>query len=140
MDQAEWLACDDPERMLKYLKRSKRYRITDRKLRLFLVGCCRRVWSHITDERSRNAVEIAERFADGLVGQKARGTFRSAAYAAARELEGTEAERVATSAAFAAWYCIEKNPWSKATGNAATAAFGHAAYAGRPLPSVADWP
>jgi hypothetical protein len=65
MIEAEWLACTDPEPMLDSL----RGRASDRKLRLFAVACCRRVWTSLEHEEFRDAVEKAESFADGLVDQ-----------------------------------------------------------------------
>ncbi|MBA4191543.1 MAG: hypothetical protein C0467_26485, partial [Planctomycetaceae bacterium] len=62
MTEDVWLACPNPDRMLEYLGGTA----SERKLRLFAYGCCRRVWHLLTDADSRAAAEAAERFADGL--------------------------------------------------------------------------
>lgn len=63
MTEAEWLRYADPAPMLAFLKVGA----GARKLRLFAVACARQVWDLLTDVRGRRAVEVAERFADGLL-------------------------------------------------------------------------
>jgi hypothetical protein len=60
--EAQWLTSTDPQSMLEFLSG----RVTERKLRLFVCACVRRHWDALNDDCSRRAVEVAERFADGL--------------------------------------------------------------------------
>src|SRR4051794_15548908 len=61
MTEAQWPTCDSPEQMLKLLTEHA----SPRKLRLYAVGCCRRIWPLMRDDRCRHAVEVAQRFVDG---------------------------------------------------------------------------
>jgi hypothetical protein len=62
VDEVTWMACADPAPMLDFLRMSGA--ASDRKLRLFAVGCSRRVWDWL-DAVGRAAVEVAEMYADG---------------------------------------------------------------------------
>lgn len=62
MDEREWLSTLDPNSLVHSLRGR---RASERKLRLFAVACCRLVWDCLTEPRSRTAVEVAERYADG---------------------------------------------------------------------------
>jgi hypothetical protein len=63
MTEAEWLACANHGEMLAFL----RGRGSERKLRLFACACARRVWHLLTDEQIHEVVEVAEKFAEGLM-------------------------------------------------------------------------
>ncbi len=61
MTEDEWLGCTSPEAMLNHLGD----RASPRKLRLYAVSCCQRIWHLLTDDRCRHAVEVAKRYCDG---------------------------------------------------------------------------
>jgi hypothetical protein len=64
--QAEWLAGTDPQLLLECIHG----RVDDRKLRLFAAACCRRIWGLLPNDRSRRAVRVCERYADGEAGDE----------------------------------------------------------------------
>jgi hypothetical protein len=58
--EAEWPTGANPRALLRAAGG------TARKRELLSCACCRVVWEHLADSRSRAAVELLERFADGL--------------------------------------------------------------------------
>src|SRR5581483_10695908 len=60
MTEEQWLRGPPTWLMLDFLRGTAQ----SRKLRLFACACCRRVWDHLTDVRSRTAVEALELEAD----------------------------------------------------------------------------
>lgn len=113
MTEAEWFACGEPHTLLRFLGT----RASDRKLRLFAVACCRRVWHLLTDQRSRQAVEVAKQYADGLVGRErlivardearvARRRFLAPAEARASRAANAAQDVVRDTGRSAAWNCM----------------------------------
>ena len=89
MTEPEWWTCADPTPMLAFV----RGKVSDRKLRLFAVWCCRELLDRIIDPFSRKALRIAERFADGEVDEhKLRLAWESARQAAQRRGRKRQAE------------------------------------------------
>src|SRR5438309_2145703 len=92
MNDATWETCKDPWPMLQVVRRTA----GGRKLRLFAIACSRRLWHLLDDPRSRRAVEVAERVADGLAPTAESGEARRASRAADTErgrLAGQELDR-----------------------------------------------
>lgn len=87
MTESEWLTCTDPQRMLSclnggsvaavhpdspgpHIEHMPMPRISERKLRLFACACVRQVWNLLTDDHSRRAIEVTERYSDGKATEK----------------------------------------------------------------------
>jgi hypothetical protein len=76
MTESQWLASRSPMKMLDWLTRTGKDTSgpaappSERKLRLFACACVRQFWDLLKDRRSRRAVEVAERFADGEADRK----------------------------------------------------------------------
>ncbi len=60
MNESEWLSSAEPIDMA----RGAPTRVSHRKLRLFAAAVCRRILHLLSDDRSKAAVDVAERFAD----------------------------------------------------------------------------
>jgi hypothetical protein len=112
MTEADWLKCENPHLMLEYLKtpcRATRRKSGQRKLRLFGCACCRRIWYLLADDRLRNAVVVAERFADGLATAAARKLARGKAISACAEAGSA---KVTDNICGAVYSVLSETPWS----------------------------
>lgn len=94
MTETDWLYSVDSRKMLEFLHNKvgrpllNQYltrQQLERKIRLFLVACARRVWHQFSDERSKTAIEVVERYADGLATRDELEKAHSAAVDANRE-------------------------------------------------------
>jgi hypothetical protein len=97
VDEATWLATDNPFGMLGFL--GAQAQPSGRKLRLFACACCRLAWPALNDPRSRAAVEVAERFVDGLANHEEVSRAWQEANEAALALPRGTKERAAAEAA-----------------------------------------
>src|SRR4051812_9051829 len=74
MTETEWIKSADPRSMLRFLHG----KASDRKLRLFLVACARRVLPPSPDDDLLEALAVAEQYADGGVSRGHLNRSRSA--------------------------------------------------------------
>ena len=115
MTEAEWLASTDPRPMLEYL----RGKVSDRKLRLFACACARQSRHLLDDQRSRTAVEVAEKYADGLATKEELVAARNATRNAT---ENTAWDTAWDTAWYTAWYTAWSASWAAARDAARAAA------------------
>jgi hypothetical protein len=94
MTEAEWLACTDTGRMVHFLRNKL---VSGRKFRLFACACVRQAWHLLNDDRSREAVALAEQAADGELTRK--WLAESSARDAAREAVSSDGANDAARAA-----------------------------------------
>ena len=110
MTEQEWLTCADPTPMLVFLRWTSvptlRSRTSDRKMLLFACACCSEIEESVTDERSKEALSTAWRFADGNATIRELNGARTAAWRAVHDLQRStrQADRSRKSAACAAAY------------------------------------
>jgi hypothetical protein len=75
MTEAEWLACTDPQPMLRVIGG----KAGDRKLRLLACACVRRVWPVLPHGLAHEVVRLAEDYADGKAASRDAGRLRKPA-------------------------------------------------------------
>jgi hypothetical protein len=127
MTEAEWLASNDPQELLKYPKRE----LSRRKVRLFAVGCCARAIELFTDQRTRRLLDMTEQFTDGLV---TKSELASASQASRGMIDGTRGWFTLPEHAALGLICAASTS-REAVGRAIEAA-QYVAYALRELPRV----
>ncbi len=105
MTEQQWLSTDNVHEMISFLERNNL--LTNRKARLFAVACASMVRHLMNDERSRRAIDVAERFAEGTATrEELRDAWRAAdrvAWGALRDVAG-----------YAAWSTAESSAWGAA--------------------------
>src|SRR5215213_3315830 len=111
MTDVEWRTCVDPTPMLEMLWDRK---ASDRKLRLYATACCRRLNCLVINEECRSALEVVDRFADGLATAAERSAARKAAQRAAQSRDVTPAPTAPKwhrRAASAVYYAAARDAW-----------------------------
>ena len=111
MTEKEWMEATDPTPILEFLRR----RVSNRKLRLFAVACCRQVWGQLTDT-ARLAAETAERYADRAANRSEMAAAKRAVWTAfTTRSDGCDGWGGKQGAG---WNAADWNNWTAATGAA----------------------
>lgn len=88
--------------------------LDDKTLRLFACACAREVWHLFKDERSLKAIEVIERYANGMATEEELAAAQYAAWAAAWDAEQAEAQDAAQAARAAARDAARAAAWDAA--------------------------
>jgi hypothetical protein len=115
MREATWLRATTVTPMLDHLRKNG----SERKLRLFACACCRLFWPLLRRESSRRAVEVAERYADGLADRTALVTASKSA--TPDILRWPSGDHAGFAAANAARCCLYTDAWTGARGTSGAA-------------------
>jgi hypothetical protein len=111
MDEQKWIlewGASNPESdWIQFLSENG---ATPRKFRLFCCACCRLVWDLLTLAHTREAVEVAERFADGLATEAERNAAEVALYPLETIPDEAEQSNPAYKAAPAAMNAVWRDP------------------------------
>jgi hypothetical protein len=99
MNEQDWMTWWDAFDLLSWCE-DNAGRLSERKLRLFAVACCRSIWPLLTGNLIRQAVEVAECFADHHARREALQASRSAAEEARRAAEPAGSGATAAREAF----------------------------------------
>src|SRR5262245_38956072 len=133
MTESEWLACGEPRMMLDHLHESS----SPRKLRYFACACLRAVWHLLSDGRSRAAVEVAERFAEGQVSASDLGEAGIAAFEVVRTADfRATVSNPRYAAAKAAARVADLDSYSAASGASLISVWCEAPWEGGPLGGI----
>ena len=100
--ERDWLVSNDPD----LLYAEVRELLSPEQLRDYACRCCRRIWDRLLDDRSRTAVEVAERF----VASTATIDELNVAHENSRKAYLERSETGDDHAAAAAFYCTSPKP------------------------------
>jgi hypothetical protein len=136
MTEADWNNCTDPQKMLSFLQQSGK--ASDRKLRLFVCACCRRLWPLLRDEPTRQAIDTSECFAERLTNKKTLANARRAVRASNWSQATGPGEMPWYGPGYVVW-CATREDIQKAAREAAGNAAWHAIVRPKVIGGLPGW-